>query len=302
MKHLYIIGNGFDIFTGLKTRYSDFKMWLEYSYPFVYENMQEAYEMEGEWWNDFEQQLGKLDVKRYVRKFTSPEPSVEEIVKQIKGKKVLEKKQNLPPNLHRNSFCANRLKGLLDILQYCLEKWIEHVQCVVTELNYVDIEVDNSFFINFNYTDVIEWLYKIPEERVLHIHGRSTKREHLFFGHGNHLFGQGASSVDEEKTLYELNRYEKNPYEHILKYDELTKRMSDVEIVHIYGFSFSTIDEDYIDWIFRVVSKNCRWEVSWYTCEDRKRIQRFFIDHWGLKERLNLTTLETLKINKQDIS
>ena len=29
MKHLYIIGNGFDIYTGLATRYSDFRLWLE---------------------------------------------------------------------------------------------------------------------------------------------------------------------------------------------------------------------------------------------------------------------------------
>ena len=38
MKHLYIIGNGFDIYTGLATRYSDFRLWLENNYPFIYEN------------------------------------------------------------------------------------------------------------------------------------------------------------------------------------------------------------------------------------------------------------------------
>ena len=35
MKHLYIIGNGFDLFTGLHTSYSDFKHWLEHKYIFV---------------------------------------------------------------------------------------------------------------------------------------------------------------------------------------------------------------------------------------------------------------------------
>ena len=78
MKHLYIIGNGFDIFTGLKTRYVDFSWWLEKNYPFIYENMQVAYDMDVEWWNDFELQLGKLDVRTYVRKFTSPEKPQEE--------------------------------------------------------------------------------------------------------------------------------------------------------------------------------------------------------------------------------
>ena len=65
MKHLYIIGNGFDIYTGLATKYSDFRKWLENSYPFIYENMYATYDMDGDWWNDFEAQLGKLDIKKY---------------------------------------------------------------------------------------------------------------------------------------------------------------------------------------------------------------------------------------------
>ena len=75
MKHLYIIGNGFDLFTGLHTSYSDFKHWLEHKYIFVYENMKAAYNMDGKWWNDFEVNLGELDIHQYVRNFTPPEKS-----------------------------------------------------------------------------------------------------------------------------------------------------------------------------------------------------------------------------------
>lgn len=42
MKHLYIIGNGFDIHTGLATRYSDFQLWLEYNYPVIYEKCRQS--------------------------------------------------------------------------------------------------------------------------------------------------------------------------------------------------------------------------------------------------------------------
>lgn len=62
MKHLYIIGNGFDLFTGLRTSYADFKRWLYHEYIFVYENMKAAYNMDGEWWNNFEVNLGELDI------------------------------------------------------------------------------------------------------------------------------------------------------------------------------------------------------------------------------------------------
>lgn len=43
MKHLYVIGNGFDIFTGLHTRYSDFRNWLKHNYVFVYDALVSAY-------------------------------------------------------------------------------------------------------------------------------------------------------------------------------------------------------------------------------------------------------------------
>lgn len=294
MKHLYIIGNGFDLFTGLHTSYMNFRYWLEINYPFIYENMSAAYDMEGEWWNDFESQLGNLDVKRYVKKFTPPEKTKEELLTEIKERKAFEKNYNLPPNLYYEKPCANRLKGLLDILQYCFERWVDSCQRVVTNPRYTRIERDNSYFISFNYTDVLELLYKIPEERVLHIHGRASKHEHLVFGHGNHLHGGILSSSDEDETCFELNQYEKNPYEYIYKHDKLTDILSDVEYVHIYGFSFSEVDENYIDWIDTHTPKICKWEVSWYTELDKKRIDKFVLNHWNLKCRFKLMQLQPL--------
>lgn len=292
MKHLYIIGNGFDIFTGLKTRYVDFRRWLENNYPFVYEDMQAAYDMDVEWWNEFEVQLGKLDVKAYVRKFTPPMKSKEEILKAIEERKAFDRKYNLPPSLHYDSPCARRLRGLLDILQYCFEKWVEDCQRMFIGPKYVHLEKEDSFFINFNYTDVLQWLYEIPEERVLHIHGRAAKREHLIFGHNSFLRGDG--SDDEEKTCLELSRYEKNPYVYIFRHGELPDILKDIEQVHVYGFSFSPVDEDYMDWIYRHVPSDAQWEVSWYSEIDKQRIDGFVLDHWGLKKRLKMIRLEEL--------
>ena len=65
--HLYIIGNGFDIFTGRKTRYLDFKQWLKREYVFVYDEIVASFGANGDWWNDFEKQLGRLDIVKYTR-------------------------------------------------------------------------------------------------------------------------------------------------------------------------------------------------------------------------------------------
>lgn len=294
MKYLYIIGNGFDIFTGLKTRYVDFRRWLENNYPFIYEDMQSAYDMDVEWWNDFEVQLGKLDVRAYVLKFTPPEKPIAEILNAIEKRNAFEKKYDLPPNLHHDSACARRLRGLLDVLQYCFEKWVENCQKKLTDSKYVHLEKVDSFFINFNYTDVLQWLYKIPEEQVLHIHGRASKYEHLIFGHSSFLRGSG--SVDEDQVCFELSRYEKNPYEYIYKHDELPNILKDVEQVHIYGFSFSPVDENYMDWIYQHVPKESQWEVSWYSDIDKERIDRFVLNHWGLNDRIKFIKLEEIAI------
>lgn len=293
MKHLYIIGNGFDIFSGLRTRYVDFRHWLQYTYPFIYENMCEAYEMDGEWWHNFEIQLGKLDVPRYVKKFMPPDKPIEEIMKETEERRAFEEKYNLPPNLHHDSVCARRLKGLLDVLQYCFEKWVEHTFSVISDPKYTHIEKADSFFINFNYTDVLQWFYGIKDEQILFIHGRATKHEHLIFGHNQHHFG-GMIGQDEEQTNFELDRYIKNPYEYIFKHDDLPQKLSDVEFVHIYGFSISDVDEDYLDWIEMHTPKNSQWEFSWYSEDDKKRIDNFILNHWGLKDRYSLMQLQEI--------
>lgn len=296
MKHLYVIGNGFDIFTGLKTRYVDFRRWLENNYPFIFENMHAAYDMDVEWWNDFEVQLGKLDIKTYINKFSPPEKPIEEILKEIEVRRVFDAKYNLPPSLHGDSHCARRLRGLLEVLQFCFEKWVESCQKMFTGPKYVQIEKDDSFFINFNYTDVLQWLYKIPEERVLHIHGRASKHEKLIFGHDTFLHGY--SNSEEQQVCFELGRYRKNPYVYITGNEDLPSILSDVEYVHIYGFSFSSVDEYYMDWIYNHIPANAQWEASWFSEKDKQRIERFVLNHWQLKDRLSLIQLEDIKISK----
>lgn len=293
MRHLYIIGNGFDIHTGLATRYADFRLWLENNYPFIYENMQAVYDIDAEWWNDFETQLGNLDINRFVLRFTPPGKSIDEIKAEAKRKREFEERYNIPPSLRFDSYCAKRLCGLLDVLQYCFEKWVDNCQRSIRTPKYVHIVKEDSFFVNFNYTDVLEILYEIPEERVLHIHGRSSKHERLIYGHNKFLYGSSMSN-DEEQVSFELSKYHKNPYKYVYKHQELQEIVKDVEYVHIYGFSFSPVDEDYMDWFFNNVSATSQWEISWFSEEDKNRIDKFILDHWSLNDRLKKIQLEDI--------
>lgn len=290
MKHLYIIGNGFDIYTGLKTRYVDFCLWLKNNNPFIYENLQAIYDINAEWWNDFEIQLGRLNIKKYIQKFSQKDMCENEILTEIERKKKFEEKYNNIPNLYLESHCAKRLRGILEVLQYCFEKWVNDCQRSIIDPKYIHVEKE-AFFINFNYTDVLEVLYKIPEEQVLHIHGRASKQERLIYGHNMLLDGK---TKEEEQVCFELRKYNKNPYEYIYKYYKLKEILKNIEYVHIYGFSFSPVDEDYMDWFFNNISNVSQWEVSYFTNTDKERIEKFVLNHYSLKRRLNIIKLDNI--------
>lgn len=294
MKHLYIIGNGFDIFTGLKTSYQDFRRWLQLYYVFVYEAFESAYGIQNiEWWNDFEVSLGKLDIKQYVLKHTPPEKPLELIVKEIEEyHKNHKNNSQIPPSLHQNSPCADRLKGLFDVLEYCMRKWINSMN-TINNPKYVDLEKDNSLFLNFNYTKTLELLYDIPEEQILHIHGNAYKSEKLVFGHNSYTGGYDYP-YDSDKVCEVLERYHKNPYEYIFKNESFFDKIRDVEIVHVFGLSLSPVDIEYLEWICRKVPIYTKWEFSWYTEEDKKRITLFVLKN-GMRGRCQLIQLTPIK-------
>lgn len=282
IKHLYLIGNGFDIFTGLKTRYLDFRWWLENNYIFVFETLNDIYGSDGEWWYDFESQLGKLDIERYITDYTPRYKSIEDLSDSIKEKREFEKNNSLPHNVVFSSPCSSRLEGLLDILHYCFEKWVQSVQ-TFRNWKITHLEIKNSFFINFNYTDTLEILYKIPEERVLHIHGRASKHDNLIFGHNLHCYGSLESGHEGEKVAEVLNRYEKNPFMHIP--DEMAEIIRNVCNVHVLGLSLSAVDIPYLEWVLENTPDDCKWQISWHTKDDISRYNEFVLDHPTLQKR-----------------
>lgn len=293
--HLYVIGNGFDIFTGLRTRYLDFRWWLENNYIFVYEALISIYGTEGDLWNDFESQLGKLNIKKYIADYTPKYKSIVDLTDSIRKKREFEKENHLTHTVLFSDPCSSRLEGVLDILQYCFEKWVQNVQKGIFNPKYMHLEQDNSFFINFNYTDTLEMLYHIPDERVLHIHGRAVKKEKLIFGHDTHLFGDEKLGYEGNRVAEVLNKYEKNPYMYIPK--DLSRKICLVEHIHVLGFSFSTVDLPYINWILENTKKDCKWEISWYSEKDKERINNFIFDTPSFWDRYKLIRLDELLIH-----
>ena len=71
--HLYIIGNGFDLYHGLMTGYNHFRRYVQKNDVELYELIEKYYEYkEDDFWYNFEENLATLDdfaLREYARNF-----------------------------------------------------------------------------------------------------------------------------------------------------------------------------------------------------------------------------------------
>ena len=66
--NLVIIGNGFDLHHGLKSGYWHYKEWLRNAHPELTEKLNQYFNVSGDWWNDFEENLAKFDIMKMIQK------------------------------------------------------------------------------------------------------------------------------------------------------------------------------------------------------------------------------------------
>ena len=160
-----------------------------------------------------------------------------------------------------------------------------------------------KLYVSFNYTDTLEQVYGIPEERILYIHGKAVRGDNLIFGHcksdyeikwdymrkqglrePDGLFDTGSVISDEESELALVVSFlDKYPYTQIARYSDIIEPafVSSKEVV-CFGLSFSEVDYQDLEWI-AVQNPNLRWRVSWHSLEDKKRVLSFFSQE-GIKD------------------
>lgn len=311
-KNLYIIGNGFDIYHGIKSRFSDYRKWLENNNPDLYYKLVELYEdaSVSEWWNDFENHLADFNILDYAFRLgfeNQPDFASDDFrerdryVAQLKAEKTF--------------------SLLLEEIRDSLYKWIS--QLSMPEDPRVTIEQDGSFFLTFNYTHTLEDIYHIPNNQVLHIHGSLTKEESIIYGHGterddlNKRIQESLPKVPVTESLSEdeyydvISKYEiahstqlaieatllgvaslqKNVTELINKNGSFFEQISEIERVFMYGFSFSSIDLPYLEEIVKRTKPEIHWVISWYSKEDKRRIMDF-VTKYNIQ---NITIIKGIK-------
>ena len=275
MDTLYIIGNGFDLHHGLDTSYKNFRDNVVLKTPNLRKLLLDLYGdaiNEDMWWSDFEAKLSDIDYNHLLNSDNGVA---------MGGMKV-------------QNFLTGQLPPLFG-------KWIKSIKLKNAPEKQLDIDKDALFF-TFNYSLVLEKIYKVNKDNIWHIHNSIEEVDKIIVGHD--------SDLNTLISNYNLNRgnkqYNSWIVDNIIPFaaegaKDVEKRIADnmenfnkySNIKHIIsmGFSFNKIDMPYVKAIIssNTNKKNIDWTI-YYHQEGEDDI---------IIEKLKKIGIKEIQINKQ---
>lgn len=285
---LFILGNGFDLGHRIPCKYSDFYNYLSENRDDILEAMKAFYyvESDSDLWSDFETSLEKEIIY----------DSITDII----GENV--------PNFASDDFrdsdwydaqisVEQECEKLLKNIRTGFEEWITSLETSEVKKSYSLSKSD--YYITFNYTDILECTYRIPVDRILHIHNKVGQE--LIFGHGKKhedfnvkqaLYGSEneyltidedgnveSGEVGHEKfaenavcSFYDMMR---KPTEKIIESNsEYFNELKNIDEIVVLGHSYNEIDLPYFRKLFDIKSNSIKWTLYYFSETDKQSAQK----------------------------
>ncbi|MDB9382400.1 bacteriophage abortive infection AbiH family protein [Nodularia spumigena CS-584] len=269
-QQLYIIGNGFDIFHGVRSRYSDFEQYVRSTNRNLYDALQE-YFIQDELWSDFEATLAEIDTEKIVEdaaKFLADYGAEDwSDSGQYDYQYELQRAINIVTVDLRNAF--------LD--------WVLQLE-IPNEVK-IALPKDCKYFV-FNYTRTLQQNYQIPNDNILYIHNEAIDADSsIILGHSRELTSEESFSYLDGKEDLEgndvrvmegnliLDDYFKTTYKDtgsiIEHYQDYFHKLHDINEIIILGHSLSDVDIVYFERIVDSVDSQSIWKVSYFEEKDK---------------------------------
>lgn len=294
---LFIIGNGFDLNHGYLTGYNDFKEYLSsHSYP-VYDFELSHYfnGLSDDLWTDFENQLETIDF-------------VEEMDYFVDDTDLDLSDREFEKAMSRNSLMQESFYEGLEIFQSALCTAVSNFVVEATrnhfpeKIYFKELFTDEDIFLNFNYTKLLETLYKVDESKIDHIHGVAYPfypdkddvdvhygESGIIFGHGN-LHNKPKIEENYEENPFKPNEclkvlnqklektYQLNEIESFVK-----PHVANIDTVEIIGHALGKVDNPYFKILNKILLESTKI-VYWvydidYEEEKLKTLKRLFCKH-----------------------
>lgn len=320
--NLYIIGNGFDLYHKLDTKYQSFAKYLSNKNPEIYEQLNLYFGLpdivnstvtdeEYALWSKFEEALANLDYEL-----------------------VLDENSDLIANLNDPNFKSSDwhsyefemerfVKSLTEELKKEFRDFILNVNYFIN-IDNIKIKIEkNSIFLSFNYTETLEKLYDIKEKNILYIHKKAIINElDIILGHGTdpktfkekkELPPKGLSSKEimnwEERKSNEYDYSYESAKQSILNYyTESFKNtksiieenlafynsLNNIKEVFILGHSISQVDINYFEKLKNSLPISSKWVVTYYSDTEKENHLTTLIDLGIPIEKIKQIKLEEL--------
>ena len=280
MGKLFIIGNGFDLSHKMLTEYKDFRTYVmkEYGLPEPQEEVPDIPDSfllpDGGEGVDTQDAMhlalwlltwcnGKKDCK--WKKFESNLAKLDYAIVMNDNTIFCGDKDNPFREAANYEMFANDLKVAMQKLPEIFARWVKNIQISKDQKrDVVDLFDGSSMFLNFNYTETLETLYGISDEKVCHIHGKRGGNEPLIVGHRKKKQREFHVHYAADSILQgidqDLKKDTKSAWKRHREFFEQLKD-SDITEIYSYGFSFSRVDMSYIR---KICSDIDTQKIIWY--------------------------------------
>jgi hypothetical protein len=323
MRTLYIVGNGFDLFHRLDTRYCSFGFFLKKNYAGLYDQLMEYIGLpdvgndsqgilDDILWKEFEQTLSHLN----------PETVYEAYSESLANPGSIDFRDR-----DWNTFAIDMehvVENLTAKLFRAFNEFILNVSYPILGKDVLIRMDDTASYLSFNYTNTLEHYYNIPEDKILYIHGKANQANRdLILGHGidPESFKEKDPKPSSNLTPEELEMWREEManqfdwsfelgkeklYDYFLKTFKLTnavisdntaffKNVENVESIFILGHSLSSVDMPYFEKMVSSIKGEPVFTVSFYN-DREKPSHKSTLKSLGIKEtKIHLVRMDELK-------
>ena len=256
---LIIIGNGFDLHHGMKTKYSDFKNSLPDKDIRKIENI---FSISNGNWSNLENNIAKS--------FDNVHGIIQNVLENVYVDVDYDEpwKQDDEFGYVFEEDVRNELIWKETINSH-IYHWIKSLDTPNKKTKIYDL-LKNSKIVDFNYTKTSEVVYGISKDKILYIHGNKDDESKIQFGSikkirpdkATGFWSDYGNNWDYSKFFEE---YEKNTPSNLLNLEKFLSDSYD-EII-VFGHSFGIQDFDYFQKIFSLNKKNIK--IKSYNKEDK---------------------------------
>ena len=280
--NLYIIGNGFDLHHNIQSSYSHFRDYIQNHNKALFDLTEEYFQIEDNW-SDFESALATINTE-----------DIDELIDNASSFLASYTDDDWSDASHHDYQyeIGKVFHPLSSLSEKYFKEWL--LQTYIPNRKETHNQLlnltKNATFLNFNYTNTLQKIYKIKKSKILHIHGSLKYPNSIVLGHSwkptnnkylDTPYDQGDLDVRVMEGNELIEQYFNStfkPTKKIIKENKnFFSKLKKIDKIYVLGHSFSDIDFKYFQVIVKQISKkDVCWIVSYYTLEDKEKYKQQF--------------------------